>query len=153
MNLDLFFALLVIHVLAAAIWIGGTWALNISFNPSLKMISSIQAGFVSKRVENHIVITSFVALGTISVTGLAIASMSGLLSLIFLTTASGIMLMTIIGLTGLAIANGVILTFYFTPKLKQIKFGESPTRRLLVFLTRLNGMVGVILVVLMVVFS
>lgn len=146
-------ALLVIHISAAAAWVGGTTMLEIVLNPKIGSISSLQGSLISKRVEYIFTILAWSALTILASTGIAISIMQGSFNFSFLLTGKGSLLLASVILTGIAIVNGVLISFYFTPRLKLIKMAESRLRSLVKIAIRLNNMIGLVIVILMVIFT
>lgn len=149
----LFIAILVVHIAAAAAWVGGAIMLELAFNPKILSITRIQGGLVSKRVEDLFTITAWTSLATMSITGLLLSAMRGLLSLDFLFGRTGIFLLAGMVLTVVAISDGLIISLYIAPKLKLIKNQDSRLRDLVRILIRGNSLIGLTVVVLMVVFA
>lgn len=142
-----------IHIGAAAAWAGGATMLEIVFEPSMGIISKIQAGLVSRHVETKFTAMSWIALVTMSATGVAMSIIQGTFNLNTLLKPVGLTLLVSMILTIVAMVDGLLITFYFTPRLQSVKFEVSNLRPLVKILIRMNNFIGIIVVILMVVFT
>ena len=148
----LFVSLLVIHITAAATWVGGATMLELVFEPKLSSISNIQAALVSMRVETRVTIISWGCLIVISTTGVALSILQGTFNLGSLFQPTGLFLLASIILTMVAVASGLLIT-YLTPRLQSVKAQETNLRGNIRILVRLNNVISLAAVVLMVVFT
>jgi uncharacterized membrane protein len=151
--MDLLFAsLLVIHISAAATWVGGATMLELVFQPRVSAISNIQGALVSRRIETRVTVMSWTCLVLISVTGVALSVLQGTFNLGSLLQPTGLFLLASIILTAVAVASGLLITFY-TPRLQSVKAAETNIRSVVRALVRLNNVISLAAVVLMVVFT
>lgn len=148
----LFVSLLVVHIGAAATWVGGATMLELVFQPRLDAISRIQATLVSRNVENRFTIISWVCLVVISATGVTLSVLQGTFNLDTLLQPTGLFLLGSILLTIIAVTSGLLITYY-TPRLQSVKAEETNLRLAVRSLVRLNNVIGLAAVVLMVVFT
>ena len=146
-------SLLVIHISAAAAWVGGSTMLEIVLNPKISSISAIQAGPVSKRIEDIFTITAWAALTTMAATGIVLSIMQGSFNLSFLLNPTGMFLLASMILTAIALVNGALISYYFAPRLKLIKMADSKLRDLVKVAIRGNNLIGLVVVTLMVIFT
>lgn len=148
----LFVSLLVVHIGAAAAWVGGATMLELVFEPRLDAISRIQATLVSRNIENRFTFTSWVCLVVISATGVVLSVLQGTFNLDSLLQPTGLFLLGSILLTIVAVASGLLITYY-TPRLQSVKAEETNLRGHVRMLVRLNNVLGVAVVILMVAFA
>jgi len=127
--------------------------LEIVFEPRFNVISKIQATLVSKQVENRFTWMSWIALVVMSATGVIMSLMQGTFNLRSLFQTTGLFLLASIVLTIIAMIDGLLITYYFTPRLQSIKFAESNLRSLVKVVIRLNNLIGLAVIILMVIFT
>ncbi len=163
----LFVTLLVIHVVAAAVWVGGNTVIEFVFQKELGAINSSQAGLVSKNAENAFTYMAWGALATMSATGLVMISMPeiGILPdhiyrLFTIDPAAGTVgysgpfLLASMLLTLVALVNASLLTWYFPPRLKLQRYSEDPVFRGRVLLSmQIQNRIAVIIVILMAIYA
>ncbi|MGC9076305.1 MAG: hypothetical protein ACP5HT_03600 [Conexivisphaera sp.] len=163
----LFVALLVIHVTAAAVWVGGNTVIEFVFQRELNSINSSQAGLISKNAENAFTYMAWGALAAMTVTGLVMAAMPeiGILpyhiyKLLTIDPAAGTVgysgpfLLVSMLLTLVALINASLLTWYFPPRLNLQKYSEDPTFRSRVLLSmQIQNRIAVVIVVLMAIYA
>lgn len=127
--------------------------LELVLAPRIDVVSKIQAGLVSRNIESAFSSVSWISLGLMSATGVGMAIMQGTLNLNSLFQPVGLFLFASILLTVAAIVNGLVITFYFTPRLQSIKFQESNLRGLVKISIRLQNTIGLTVIILMVIFT
>lgn len=149
----LFVSLLVIHIGAAAAWVGGQTMLELVLAPKINIVSRVQAALVSRRIEDAFSYTSWISLGLMSATGITLSIIQGTFNLKSLFEPSGLFLLASILLTTVAIVNALLITFYFTPRLQSVKFAESSLRGLVKISIRFQNLVGLTIIILMVIFT
>ena len=151
--MDIFFvSLLVVHIAAASIWVGGAVMLELVFEPTIGIISKVQAGLVSRHVENRFTYMSWTALIVMSATGIIMSLIQGTFNF-SLFSGIGLILLACIALTGVAMTDGLLITYYFTPRLQSVIYSESNLRILVRMVIRLNNLIGLSVVILMVLFT
>jgi putative copper export protein len=163
----LFVALLVLHVTAAAVWVGGNTVIEFVFQRKLNVINSSQAGLVSKNAENAFTYMAWGALATMSATGLMMIAMSEIgilpynLGRLFTIDPSagtvgysGPFLLASMLLTLVALVNASLLTWYFPPRLKLQKYSEDPIFRNRVLVSmQIQNRIAVVIVILMAIYT
>lgn len=163
----LFVTLLVLHVVAAAVWVGGNTVIEFVFQRELNVINSAQAGLISKNAENAFTYMAWGALATMTVTGLIMTTMpeidilpSHIYKLYTIDPAagtpgySGPFLLASMILTLVALVNASLLTWYFPPRLKLQRYSEDPVFRGRVLLSmQIQNRIAVVIVILMAVYA
>ncbi|MGC8969478.1 MAG: hypothetical protein ACP5LG_02665 [Conexivisphaera sp.] len=163
----LFITLLVLHVVAAAVWVGGNTVIEFVFQRELNAINASQAGLVSKHAENAFTYMAWGALATMTATGLAMLAMPEIgilpyhLYKLFVVDPSegavgysGPFLLASMILTLAALINASLLTWYFPPRLNLKKYSEDPIFRGRVLLSmQVQNRIAVIIVLLMAIYA
>ena len=126
--------------------------LELVFEPTIGIISQVQAGLVSRHVENSFTYMSWTALIVMSTTGIVMSLIQGTFNF-SLFSGIGLILLACIALTGVAMIDGLLITYYFTPRLQSVKYSESNLRGLVKMVIRLNNLIGLGVVILMVIFT
>lgn len=150
-----FVVLLVIHVVAAAVWVGGNTVIELVFQRKLNAINSLQGGLISKHAENAFTYMAWGALVTMVVTGIVMAMEQGMFNLAALTSSlAGYVLLVAMALTLAALVNASLLTWYFPPRLKLQRYSEDPTfRSVLLRSMQIQNRMAVAIVVLMAIYA
>ena len=142
-----------IHLFAAAVWIGGMIYMNIVLMPSLAAIDPPQRGRLVGAVAKKFTIVSWLSVVALASTGLLRTPGP----LLFDTASPYGRLLTVkLLLFGVMIAIGAVITFGFAPKLHRFapKPGEPPAREFLAaqrgvkLLSGTNTLLGVTVLVL-----
>ncbi len=150
----LFISLLIVHVVAAAAWVGGQIAHEFAFSKKLGVINASQAGLISKHAEYMFTVIPWISLITMSATGLVMVYLQGMLTVSGLLHPIGWPLLASMILTLVALINGVLLTFYFPPKLSLYKYSMSPAfRNRVMFSIKFQNRIGITIIVLMVIYA
>lgn len=150
---NLIISLLVIHLAAAAAWVGGSTMLELVIEPTINDFPRVQASLVSTRIERRYTNLAWISLGTITVTGVLMSIIQGTFNFTTMFHGIGLFLLVSIILTAAAIVNGFLINFYFTPKLLSGKYPELNLRGIIKTLVRSNNLMGLIAIVLMVIFT
>ena len=148
-------ALLTAHVIGAAAWVGGQIAHEFAFSKKLGVINPSQAGLISKHAEFVFTLIPWASLITMSASGLAMLYYMGLLTSLdslglFLSNPVWWPIIAGMALTLVAIINGLLLTFYYPPRLNLYRYSMSPVFRRRVMLSiMLQNRIGLAIIVLM----
>jgi putative copper export protein len=163
----LFVTLLVLHVVAAAVWVGGNTVIEFVFQRELNAINSSQAGLISKNAENAFTYMAWGALATMTVTGLLmlwfpeIGILPDHIYRLFTVDPkswpagySGPFLFASMLLTLVALVNASLLTWYFPPRLKLQRYSEDPIFRSRVLLSmQVQNRIAITIVILMIIYA
>ncbi|MDG6905136.1 MAG: hypothetical protein JRN20_05045 [Nitrososphaerota archaeon] len=109
---------LVVHIVASAVWVGAGIFTEFILNPTLKTQEKIfQASILSKNATRVAILMVWVALIALSLSGLALMWLENWLSLTFLFgSQSGLALLLGMILTLGGIVNGLVITLVLIPR-------------------------------------
>lgn len=121
----------IVHLLAAAVWVGGSVALVIVAVPPVRRLEGPERAVVLRELGRRWRLLGWGALGLLVVTGLASAALDGRLGHHrLLHEGSGIVLIVKAGLVVALVAAAAAHDFVLGPRLaRQIRAGETQTAR------------------------
>ena len=147
----LYLVLVMIHTIAASVWIGGTLLQEVALNPTFMILPGIRAQKVSAVVGSKRALVVWACLVILSATGIVMGIMKkGLGLFTFLLGNAGLLLLLSIVFTFVAIGNGLAITFVFTPMLAT---NPSFASKILKWSIRANTILGLVTIITMAIFS
>jgi uncharacterized membrane protein len=109
----------VLHVLAAAVYVGGSVFLELVFGPSQDSIPPSQASVIGQKVGIRFAVLAWISLLIIGLSGACQLYAKGLLNPLLFTTRVGIWTLSMIGLWVLLAINGAVMTLGIRPRLEK----------------------------------
>jgi uncharacterized membrane protein len=110
--------LVTLHVVAAALYVGGSVFLELIFNPSQKFIPPSQASVIGQKVGRRFAVVAWTSLLVIGATGGAQFYMMGMMNRQFLSSRMGYWTLSMIALWVVLAINGAIMTLSLQPQLE-----------------------------------
>jgi putative copper export protein len=125
------FWLVLLHFLAAAVWLGGTVALVFSAVPAIRVLGPVERGPLLRKLGKRWRPLGYGSLGVLVVTGLLLAHDHHAFNRdVLLGSAFGIVLLVKSGLVVLLVASAVAHDYVLGPRLqREVREGRPPATR------------------------
>ncbi len=135
-----------IHLMAAVTWIGGMLFMALVLGPLLPGVPPPLRGELTRAVGERLRIVGWVAIGLLVLTGILNLALMGISPNDLLETPWGRLFLVKIGLVGVMIVLSALHDFVLGPRLVQAPGNPtpSPLRQTVVWLARLNLVVGLL---------